>query len=188
MKNFYFYHLVDKNASLEHGLISLEYMYNNKLYDLFDKSAFKYIDRITSAWNIEKYKGKEKLTREEIIDALKIFRGEQGANYIYFFKYPLYKDLGSKIEELSKYKDIYRIDINNPEVKSLIEDIFYGYDMSDSDNRKLDREYYENVSKEDYFSKYDDTLQMNFKTLNHISISFKNGCIPLKYLEKVEWE
>jgi len=28
---------------------------------------------------------------------------------------------------------------------------------------------------------------MNFSTLNHISISFKNGNCPLDFLEKVDW-
>ena len=59
-KPLYFYHLVDKNADMSKGIISLQYMYDNKMDDLFDKNIIKYKDRIINDWNIEKYKGKEK--------------------------------------------------------------------------------------------------------------------------------
>jgi hypothetical protein len=89
------------------------------------------------------------------------------------------------MEEVLKYKDIYKININDEEIMKNIKDIFYGYDMSSSDNKLLDKNYYEKITKEDYFSKYDDSLKMNFKTLNHIGISFKGGNCPMNFLEKV---
>lgn len=187
-KPFYFYHLVNKNVDMSNGLLSLQYMYDNKMYDLYDKNVLKYKDRILNDWDIKKYKGKSNLTREEYMDALNIFRGKYGSNYIYFFRYPPYKNLGNKINELSKYKDIYRININDEEVQKSITDIFYGYDMSDSDQQLLNRKYYENISEEEYFSKYDDTLSMNFSTLNHIGISFQNGYCPSQFLEQINWE
>lgn len=187
-KPLYFYHLVNKESDISKGLISLKYMYDNKLYDLFDKNVLKYKDRILNDWNIEKYKGKSNLTREDYMDALNIIRGEYGADYIYFFRYPPYKELGKKINELSKYKDIYRIDINDPFIQKNIIDIFYGYDLSNSGNKLLDKSYYENINEQDYFSKYDDSIEMNFSTLNHIGISFKNGICPINYLEKVDWK
>ncbi len=186
-KPLYFYHLINKDADMSKGIISLQYMYDHKMYELFDENALKYKDRILDSWNLEKYKGKTKLSREEYIDALNIFRGKFGSNYIYFFKYAPYKGLGNKIKELSKYKDIYRININDEEVQKSITDIFYGFDMSNSDNNLLNKKYYENIKEEDYFSRYDDALTMNFSTLNHISISFKGGNCPLKFLEKIEW-
>lgn len=182
----YFYHLVSKNADLRQGLLSLEYMYDNKLYDLFDKSAEKYINRITKDWDIPKYKNKEKITREEIIDGLNIFRGNNGASYIYFFKYPPYKELGPNMAEVLKYKDIYKININDEEVMKKIKDIFYGYNLSNSDNKQLDRNYYNNVSQEEYFTLYDDTNTMLFSTLNHIGISFVDNYCPKEFLEKEE--
>ncbi len=184
----YFYHLVNKDANINPGLISLQYMYNKKMYDLFDKSVLKYKERIINDWNINKYKGKESLSREDYIDALNIFRGHHGSNYIYFFRYPLYKKLGSKINELSKYKDIYRININDEELQKRILDIFYGFDMSNSDNKMLDKKYYENVTKNEYFSNYDDNEEMNFSKLNHIAISFSGCYCPKKFLEKVDFE
>lgn len=184
----YFYHLVDKDADMTNGIISLQYMYDHKMFKLFDKNILKYKDRILNSWNIEKYKGKSSLTREEYIDALNIFRGKYGSNYIYFFRYPPYKKLGNKISELSKYKDIYRININDEKIQKSISDIFYGFDMSNSNNKVLDKKYYETISKKEYFSKYNDTLSMNFSTLNHIAISFEDGFCPLKFLEKVEWK
>lgn len=187
-KPLYFYHLTDKNIDINKGLISLQYMYDHKMFNLFDKYTSKYKNRILTDWNIKKYKNKINLTREDYIDALNYFRGKFGSNYIYFFKYAPYKELGNKINELSKYKNIYRININDEEIQKSITDIFYGYDMSNSDNKLLNKEYYENISKTEYFSKYDDELSMNFSTLNHIGISFKNGICPAKFLEKINWE
>ncbi len=187
-KPLYFYHLVSKESNLTNGLLSLEYMYKNNMDNLFDKNAEKYKSRIVNSWNIEEYVGRkeESLTREEIIDALKKFRGPEGANYIYFFRYPPYKELGPNMKKILENKDIYKININDEEVESHINEIFYGYNMSHSDNQKLDKKYYENITKTEYFSKYDDSLKMNFSTLNHISIAFKNYCCPLELLEKVE--
>lgn len=183
----YFYHVVNKDIDLTDGLISLQYMYDNKKFDLFDKYSSKYRERIVSKWNIDKYKGRDavSLTREEIIDALNIFRGKNGSNYIYFFKYPPYKELGKKMEELLNVKDIYEIDINDSKIKKEIIDISYGFNMSDSDNKKLDKAYYKNVTKEEYFKNYNDNIQMNFKTLNHIGVAFKNGYCPANFLKKI---
>ena len=187
-KPLYFYHLVNKNVDMNNGLISLQYMYDHNMYELFDKYVLKYKNRIINDWNLEKYKGKTNLTHEKYIDALNIFRGEYGSNYIYFFKFPPYKKLGNRINELSKYKDIYRININDEEVQKHINNIFYGFDMSNSNNKVLDKKYYEKISEQEYFSKYDDSIPMNYSKLNHIGISFKNGNCPLKFLEKINWK
>lgn len=184
-KPLYFYHLIDKNCDMSTGILSLQYMYDNFMYDLFDKSVHKYIDRITGGWNIEKYRNKSSLSRKEIMDALRIFRGNYGCSYIYFFRYAPYSELGNRMKELLKYKDIYRININDEEVLKSINDIFYGYDMSNSDNSVLDKSYYENVSVTEYFSKYVDSLKINFSTLNHIGIAFKENYCPIKFLEKI---
>lgn len=182
----YFYHVINKNVDISKGILSLKYMYDHGMYDLFDINADKYKYRIVNSWNLDKYKGREEnsLKREEIIDALNTFRGPKGASYIYFFRYPLYPELGSKIKSLLEYKDIYRININDEELQLLIEDIFYGYKDRCSDNALLDKKYYENVKKEEYFSNYDDDKVMNFSNLNHISIAFTNDFLPLKFIEK----
>lgn len=184
----YFYHVVNKNADMSEGLISLKYMYDHNMFDLFDKYTDKYKERIVSSWNIPKYKGRDEksLSREEIMDALNTFRGPYGTSYIYFFRYPLYEEMGNRIKELLKEKDIYRINIRDEEVEKHIKDIFYGYEGSMSDNKMLDLNYYKNVTKEEYFSKYDNDEKMNFKNLNHISIAFTENYCPLKFLEKYD--
>lgn len=184
---FYFYHLVPKNADMKNGLISLKYMYDHKLWNLFDQNVLKYKDRIVHDWNIDKFQNKKNLRRKDYIEALNIFRGDNGANAIYFFRYPPFKNLGSKIEELSKEKDIYRIDLNNPKVKEHIENIFWGFDLNEQTSKLLNITYYENISVTDYFSKYNDNLTMNFSRINHISIYFKDGFCPFEFLEKVSW-
>lgn len=181
----YFYHLVNKNADLSVGLLSLQYMYDHKLYDLFDKNALKYKNRIVNGWN-QKYLGRnqDSLTREEILDALTLFRGPYGTKYIYFFRYPPYKELGPKMEAILKEKDIYRIDIHNEEIQKYFLDIDYGYEQSHSDSKKLDKHFYETVTEQNYFSNYNDNEEMIFKSLNHIGIAFQNGYCPLEILEK----
>lgn len=67
-----------------------------------------------------------------------------------------------------------------------MKDIFYGYFKSHSDNRLLNKTYYEQITKEEYFKDYDDTSEMNFAALNHISIAFMENYLPKKFLEKVE--
>lgn len=183
---FYFYHVVNKNADLSKGLLSLKYMNDKGLFDLFDKYAEKYRNRIVDSWNIDKFLGRnpDSLTREEIMEGLRIFRGEFGVSYLYFFKYPVYPELGSRMEELLKYKDIVKININDEELQLLISDIFYGYEDSNSDNKLLDRKYYEGVLECEYFSKYDDSKPMNFAALNHISIAFIDDYLPPRFIEK----
>ena len=178
LEPLYFYHLINKDADITKGLLSLQYMYDNKMYDLFDEEASKYIDRITTHWNIEKYKDKTSLSREEIIDALNIYRGNCGSKYIYFFKYPPYNKLGNRMSSILKEKQIIRIDLNNKDLFKEIEDVFYG--------NNTNREYYENVSIDDYFKDYDDSSNMNFASINHIGISFKDGYIPYNLLERVD--
>lgn len=187
-KPLYFYHVINKNASLITGIYSLKYMYDHKMYDLFDKNIEKYKQRIVDDWNIKQYKGRtpDSLSREEIIDVLNNYRGEIGTSYIYFFKYFPYKKLGKKIEEMLKYKDIYRININDEKTQKYIKNIFYGYDLSNSDNKKLNKKYYENITKKKYFEKYDDNLSMNFSTLNHIGIAFNNDYCPIELLKKID--
>lgn len=182
----YFYHLVNKNANLNIGLLSLQYMFDHNLYHLFDQSVSKYKERIVNGWN-KKYLGRDKnsLTREEILDALTLFRGSYGANYIYFFRYPPYKELGPNMEEVLKYKDIYRIDIHDETIQKYFLDIDYGYEQSHSDHQKLDKDFYETITKQNYFSDYNDNDDMIFKSLNHIGIAFKDGYCPISILKKV---
>lgn len=69
---FYFYHLVPKNAAMKNGLISLKYMYDYKLWNLFNQNVLKYKDRIVHDWNIDKFQNKKNLRRKDYIEALNI--------------------------------------------------------------------------------------------------------------------
>lgn len=183
----YFYHLVNKEVNLSKGIVSLQYMYNHKMDEEFDKNVLKYEKRIREDWNLKEFKEKENLTRKDYLDGLKEFRGVNGANYIYFFRFPPFKKLGAKIKALSEYKDIYRINIKDEALKKQIEEIFWGYHLSWSDNQELDETYYEQIDMTTYFKNYNDQLEMNFSTLNHIAIAFKKGYCPSSYLEKINW-
>lgn len=186
--NLYFYHLVNKNIDItKNGLISPQYMYNNSMFDLFDKSTEKYRNRIVDAWNIEQFKGRapETLSREEILEALNTFRGANGSNYIYFFRYAPFKKLGTKMANILKEKAIYRIDINSEDIQENILEIDYGREKSHSDGKKLDRIYYENITENEYFSEYNENITPLFNTLSHIAIAFKNGNCPFNLIEKI---
>ena len=185
-KPLYFYHLapkgIDKNSK---GLYSLQYLYDHKMYDLFDKYTDKYRYRICYLWGYSNKKPYE-LTREEVIKYIKKFRDDDQLDEIYFFRFPPYYELGDHMKQILENKDIYRIDINDPHTKTYIKDIYWGTDGSQKDNIELDREYYVNVGQNDYFRRYNDKSQMNFASLNHISIKFKDGYCPFHLLTKVK--
>jgi hypothetical protein len=100
------------------------------------------------------------------------------------FRYPPYKELGPHMADLLKDKEIYAFDINDPNNQKYINAIDWGWDGSNTDNKKLHRQWYENISKEDYFKKYDDNGKPLFAPLNHISIDPSKGFLPLSCLQK----
>lgn len=184
--HFYFYHFAPKNINTNTGILSPKYMYEHNMSDLFKKSTDKYRDRLVNGWGYYKDKNPEDLTDKEIFDGINKFReSDSGLSYIYFFRYPPYENLGPKMKVFLKTHDCYRIDLNNPEVKKYIDEIYWGTDMSHSDGKKLDENYYRNISSNDYFKRYNDSSKINFAALNHIAIRFKNDYCPINLLEKI---
>ena len=181
----YFYHMVDSGANLSKGLLSLGYMYHHSK-PLFLKNASKYRNRLCNGWDIYPGRDPKSLTAEEIYEGIKKFRNEDNLNSIYFFKYPPYSSLDKRFDRLYKYKKLYRININDTKVKSIIKNINYGWIDSNTYNDPLDRKYYETISPEDYFNNFDPDKGLLFSTLYHISIEVKNGYIPMRLLEEVK--
>lgn len=196
----FFYHLVNKDADISLGLVSLEYMFTHHMTDLYDKSTEKYRLRLVSkdGWNIYSNKSEKELTRREVYDGINNFRRDivrevynginkfhqdmSGNNRIYFFKFPPYNELGYNMKNLLKLKNILRIDIEDAETKKWISDIDWGYNNSFTGDKKLDMNWYKNISYEDYFKKYNDSSKMIFASLNHIAIIPRYGYIPRKCL------
>lgn len=184
LESDYYYHLVNKNANLDIGLLSPEYMYTHRMFDLFDKSVDKYRERLVNGWRIYPHINEQDLSREEIYNGINKFRNSKDGNSaIYFFRYPPYKDLGANMSKILDNKKIIRIDINNEITKSYIKYIDWGHEGSFTGNKKLTREYYTNVTPKEYFSKYDDNANILFAALNHIAIYTKYGYIPRKCLD-----
>lgn len=181
----YFYHMVNSDANLSKGLLSLGYMYHHDK-SLFLKNANKYRNRLCDGWGIYPGRDPKSLTAKEIYDGIKKFRKEDNLNTIYFFRYPPYSSLDKRFDNLYKTKKLYRINLNDPKVKSIINNIHYGWTDSNTDNDPLNRNYYENISIEDYFNNFDPDKGLLFSTLHHISIEFKNGYIPMRLLEEIE--
>lgn len=182
-----FYHLSPINMIPNNMIVSLEYYYiNNKR--LYKKYSDKYRNRIVNEWKIITNKLPEELTLEEIHKAINIFREDNidGNNRIYLFRYLPYKELGDNMEKVLENKRAFKIDIENNKVRLYIKSIDWGYWMSDSRNRKLNRHYYNNVSEDEYFKYYNDSDNTLFKSLNHIAIIPKNNTIPLNILEEVD--
>jgi len=187
LSGFYFYHAVPKSADLSKGLITPQYMYDNGMTELFRKSTDKYRDRIVGGWNIYPNKKSSELTDQEIVDAINKFRrSDKGLSYIYFFKFPPYKELGPKMKAFLDTHDIYRINLDDTNAKKYIKEIFWNNDMSNGDNKPLDEDYYRRISVDEYFKRYDDSSKLNFAALNHIGIRFKDDYCPKSILEKVD--
>jgi hypothetical protein len=142
----------------------------------------KYRYRLCNGWDIYPDKNPEDLTLEEVYNGLIAYRGKDGNNRIYFFRYAPTEKLGPRMKNTLRYKTIIRIDIDDPKTIKYIKNIDWGFYNSNGDNEKLTRDYYDNISEQDYFSNYDDNAVMNFAALNHISISPVDGYLPKRIL------
>lgn len=190
-KPMYFYHMIDKNISLDDkGLKTPDYVlkveHNEELYL---KMTDKYRNRLVSpdGWDIYPDKQPDELTTDEIYNGINSFRGDsRGNNQIYMFRYPPTKELGPNMRAVLDTKDIYAFDINDPNNSKYINNINWGFDGSFTGNKPLSKDWYENISQDDYFSKYDDNGKMLFASLNHISIDPTLGYLPLSCLKKID--
>ena len=190
-KPMYFYHMIDKNISLDDkGLKTPDYVlkveHNEELYL---KMTDKYRNRLVSpdGWNIYPDKQPDELTADEIYNGINSFRGDsRGNNQIYMFRYPPTKELGPNMRAVLDTKDIYAFDINDPNNSKYINNINWGFNGSFTGNKPLSKDWYENISQDDYFSKYDDNGKMLFASLNHISIDPTLGYLPLSCLKKID--
>lgn len=185
---FYFYHLVPKGANLSNGIVSLQYQYDKRDYTTFRNNAMKYAERLCGSWGIYPNRQPVSLTNEELLNGICQFRQDQkdGANQIYLFPYPPYMQLGKQMQSVLKGKDLYRINLNDAEVTNWILRINWGYVGSDSRNAPLTKMDYIHMTKEEYFSSYQESENsLLFAPLNHIAIIPKKGYLPKKLWEKV---
>lgn len=183
----YFYHMVPKDTDLgETGLISPEYTLQQKRDTaLFRHMTDKYRNRLTGSWGIYPDRDPASLTDEEILSGLKQVRGTNGGKYIYFFKYAPTGKLGKNMKKVLSGKDIYKIDLNDPEVQQLVSGIDWGREGSVPTGKRLSKKYYKNVTPEEYFSAYDDNGTPLFSSLNHIAVATDTGTIPARLLKKI---
>lgn len=187
VERLYFYHLISKNVKLDSkGLKTPEYVYkvenNKKLYlNMVDKYRY----RLCNGWDIYPKRDPDSLAPKEIYDGINKFRDDpDGNNQIYMFRYPPSPDLGPNMREVLKDKVIYAFDILDPKNKEYIKKINWGFKDSHTGNEALTREYYENITEEEYFANYDDNAKMLFASLNHISVNPVKGYIPTSRLKK----
>lgn len=186
--DFYFYHLVPKGSDVtKNGVVTLQWQWQHDK-KAFKKNSDKYRDRLVGAWGIYPNRSPESLSDTEVLEGIKTFRGnEDGADRIYMFAYPPYNALGDKMRNVLKGKDLYCINISNKEVKRYISTIYWGYRNSDGRNEELDKRWYADVSKKEYFKDYsEENGGLLFAPLNHIAVVPKNGCIPASCWSKVD--
>lgn len=180
--NDLWYHLVPKGSDTSIGIISPYAMKQLGNDELFLKATDKYRDRLVNGWGYYRNKKPNQLTATEIERGLIKYRGENGLKAIYLFKYPPYSKLGPNMAKLLKSKDLYEIDISK--IKNIIE-IDYGRFGNHSDSTPISKEWYDNISRKDYFADYDDNNPMIFSTINHISIATEDGIIHSNAIKKV---
>lgn len=102
-----------------------------------------------------------------------------------FFRYPPYKLLDREFREIYKDKKIYRINLNDPELRKIILNIDYGWKNSHRDEESRTLGYYQNISVADYFGEFNSKNKLLFSSLSHISISVKNDIIPSKFITEI---
>lgn len=98
-------------------------------------------------------------------------------NYLYLLRYPPYPELGKQTKNILQRSDIYRINLNDEEVMKNIKDINYG--------EKVNKEYYQNITSNQYFANYNDNLAIDYSHLNLVSISFNNDFYLNEFFEKI---
>lgn len=178
------YHLVPKGSDMSIGILSPRYMAVHNKEEILPDALDKYRDRLVdNDFNIYPGRDPESLSVDEILLGLKKIRGSYGDKCIYMFRYPPYFGMGKTMDNILSEKDLYEIDLNKV---NDIEYIDYGRRLSRGNGEPLDRDYYDKVSPEEYFSQYDDSIGMVFSTLNHISVSTKSGYIPRKALRRIQ--
>ena len=182
-KPLYFYHLAPKGIKGK-GLYSLQYLYDHKMYDLFDKYTDKYRYIICYLWGYSNKKPYE-LTREEVMKYIKRYRESDG-DEIYFFRFPPYMELNKSkyIQDLLDNKEIYRIDLNDNKTQRHIKEIYWGNTGDTTDSSELNRDYYENINQDEYFKNY--RLTSNINSLAYITVKFNNGYCPFDLLTRVK--
>lgn len=185
--SFTFYHLYPKGADVKGlGIVTPGWAYRNGRIDMFRKMTDKYRDRLCNAWGI--YSGREpsSLTDKEVYDGVCKFRKSvHGMDVVYMFRYMPYSELGSNMADTLSGKGCVKIDMDSPGIKNIVNDIYWGRDMSVPEGKALDESYYRNVTETDYFSRYDDNNAMLFSTLNHIGVEVKGGVIPYNLIQEV---
>jgi hypothetical protein len=186
---FYFYHLLSKEVTLkEEGLLSLQAQFDKGMEEANEKIEI-YRERALWWLNLENKKKAEELTKEEIVTAIKNFRCDpDGLNRIYFFKHTPEYGMGKNMDSILDCKKIIRIDLDNLELKKSVKKVDWGRNKNHNEDYDLNEEYYRNIWWEAYFSNYTDNPPNGvplFASVNHISLSMKNGNIPLKFLEEV---
>ena len=186
--HFYFYHLLPKGSNISPGIVSLDYQYHHDIQE-FRKNSDKYRERLCNEWGIYSGKSPASLSDKEIYDGINKFRkSSQGCNQIYLFRYPPTTKLGKQMGEILKFKDIYRVDLNELRDNGVITDVDFGYIDSNTDNTKLSEDWYINISYDDYFKNYteSDPNRLLFSYMNHISVTPKNGYISKRFLTKIK--
>lgn len=184
--HMYFYHLLPKDVELtDAGLKSPAYVYNvDKDMILYRKMTDKYRKRLVDSWGIYPDEDPDKLTDQEVYKGINQFRkSDRGNSQIYFFRYPPTASLGPNMKKTLQGKRIVRIDLNDPEVQKCIKSIDWGWEGSNTDNMKLTKKDYMDITPEEYFKDYDDNAAMSFAAINHISVDPTDGNIPLHLLE-----
>lgn len=183
-----FYHMVPKGTDISKGLLAPKAMVDLKMYDTANNALNKYRERMCWHWKFYPKKKPEELTLAELLHGLERFRGKGGSRAIYFFRFPPTKELGKNMTEILDTHDIYRINLKDKELQKHIERVDWGYLDSNNDNPPYDQSYYERVSEEEYFIRYQDMRTDDkplFSPIAHIGVIFKNGICPREFLTKI---
>ena len=163
------YHLVKKGTNMKKGIVSPYYMSINNMSVQLSLALNKYRGRMCDEWNIYPNKDPNSLTNDQIMNGLNKYRGKYGTKCIYLFRYPPYPEMGKYMKDILTRFDIYRVNLDK------VNDIIYiDYNLIDAKGK----EWYDNVSELEYFSKYDEnTKGLLFATIPHVALVTRSGRI-----------
>jgi len=182
---FTFYTFYPKKEDIKYRILSLQKMYEEEKFDLFDHYVEKYLTKIINDWKIFPNKTAKDMEREEILENINTILGPYGTRMIYLFRYLPFKLLGKRMRNMLSNSNVIEIDLNEKEEMG-IKEIIWGTYMSNPLNKSLTEQYYKDVSAKEYFSQYTDGILNNLSALSHIGVATDTGTISSNFFKIIK--
>ena len=187
---YYYYLQYDTHkyaADTDIGIMTPQYMYEHSKWKQLDPILDGWRRRIINVWEMYSYADPKSLSREEIIDALNIRMGPDYMMSIPLFHFIPGPALGWQSTLVMRYMNIYRIDINQIELKKWCNNDTIDWGKDARLRLPMNRLLCEKERYADYVKYYRDNAIVDDKIrlldqLNQIHLNIGSDFIPMKFV------